>query len=316
MANSSQHNHEHAPVKSSKLLLYALFLTISFMVVELVVGLYTGSLTILSDAGHMVSDAFALFLSWFALYIAKKPTDNLRSYGYHRFQVIATFVNGMSLLVLSLWIMVEACIRFFKPIALEGSSLVYIGIIGLLVNLVAFYIVTRGSRDDMNIKSAILHVASDMLGSLAAAVSGIVIIYTGWMTIDPLLSLFISALLLRATYRLIKQSGHILMEGTPYGLDMQLLKDEITNTPEVVGFHDLHVWSITSNIVASSFHIVVTEQTIKSGQQVLQILAEKLEHKFNITHTTIQIEVEGCTKNQIYCEMLKSDNNEGDKHDH
>lgn len=296
-------NHEHTTVKNSKLLLSSLFLTVSFMIVEAIVGIYTGSLTILSDAGHMLSDAFALFLSWFALYISKKPADSLRSYGYYRFQVIAAFINGIILLVLSLWIIVEAGIRFTKPIDLEGDTLIYIGITGLIVNMIVFYIVTRGYKEDMNIKSAILHVASDMLGSLAATISGIVIIYTGWMQIDPFLSLFISVLLLRATYRLIKQSGHILMEGTPYNVDIQLLEKEINNTSGILGLHDLHVWNITANIAACSFHVVVTEQSIKSGQQILQVLADKLKDKFDINHTTIQIEVEGCAKNQIYCEI-------------
>lgn len=312
--HNSNHNHEHTTVKNSKLLLSSLFLTISFMIVEAVVGIYTGSLTILSDAGHMLSDAFALFLSWFALYILKKPADSLRSYGYYRFQVIAAFINGIILLVLSLWIIVEAGIRFTKPIDLEGDTLIYIGITGLIVNMIVFYIVTRGSKDDMNIKSAILHVASDMLGSLAATISGIVIIYTGWMKIDPFLSLFISVLLLRATYRLIKQSGHILMEGTPYNVDVLLLEKEINSTSGVLGLHDLHVWNITSNIAACSFHVVVTEQSIKSGQQILQILADKLKDKFNINHTTIQIEVEGCAKNQIYCEMQKLDHRGDESH--
>lgn len=307
MSNTHKHDqyHDHPTIKNAKLLLGALSLTVSFMIVELVVGIYTGSLTILSDAGHMVSDAVALFLSWYALYISKKPSDRLRSYGYHRFQVIATFINGISLLFLSIWIIIEACIRLFNPIVLEGETLIYIGITGFLINLISFYIVTRGSKDDMNIKSVILHVASDMLGSLAATISGIVIIYTGWMKVDPLLSLFISALLLRATYRLIKNSWHILMEGTPYEIDMPSLEKEISNTDKVLNFHDLHIWSITSNIIACSFHIVVEEKDIRSGQKIIEALADKLKHKFNINHATIQIEENGCMKNKIYCEIDK-----------
>ncbi len=293
----SDHSHNHQEVSStnSKLLLCSLFITVSFMIVEVIGGVISGSLTLLADAGHMFADAFALFLSWFSIIMSKKPADNQRTFGYHRFQVIAAFINGISLLALTLWIIYEAINKIFSPTPINGYILFYIGALGLIVNSISFIILRQGSHEDMNIKSAIVHVLSDLLGSLAAVIAGIVIIFTGKVIADPLLSLFVSLLLLKATYRLIINSGHILLEGAPKGLTAEAIIHEIKKyIPEIMAIHHVHIWSLYTGKNYITFHINLVEEE-HDYSKIIKKIKEILHDKFDIEHSTIQIEYDECT---------------------
>ena len=288
------HNPKDASATNSKLLLCSLFITVSFMIVEVIGGVLSGSLTLLADAGHMFADAFALFLSWFSIIISQKPADNKRTFGYHRFQVIAAFINGISLLALTLWIIYEAINKIYNPTPINGHILFYIGALGLIVNSISFIILRQGNHEDMNIKSAIIHVLSDLLGSLAAVIAGIVIIFTGKVIADPLLSLFVSLLLLKATYRLIINSGHILLQGAPSGLTAETIIDEIKKyIPEIKNIHHFHIWSLYTGKNYITLHINLAKEE-HDYSKILKKTKEILHDKFDIEHSTIQIEYDEC----------------------
>ncbi|MBN9543056.1 MAG: cation transporter [Alphaproteobacteria bacterium] len=292
-----EHAHHNLDMNSS-LLLKSLILTVSFMIVEIVVGIISQSLTILSDAGHMFTDALALALSWIAIYYSKRPANSIFTYGYHRFQIIATLINGLSLLILSIYIIYEAIIRLFEPITLEGKTLIYVGLAGAVVNAIAFWIISKSSHKDMNIKSALLHVISDLLGSLAAFVAGVVIIYTGWMNIDPILSLFISILLLKTTWRLIKQSSMVLMESSPEGITPELVKTQLLKLNTlIIDIHHIHIWSISSTSNAITLHVIVNSN-INNQDELIKNMREFLHSEFSIDHITIQIETKQCDEMQ------------------
>jgi len=242
----------------------------------------------------MFADAFALFLSWFSIIISQKPADNQRTFGYHRFQVIAAFINGISLLALTLWIIYEAINKIYNPTPINGHILFYIGALGLIVNSISFIILRQGNHEDMNIKSAIIHVLSDLLGSLAAVAAGIVIIFTGKVIADPLLSLFVSLLLLKATYRLIINSGHILLQGAPSGLTAETIIDEIKKyIPEIKNIHHFHIWSLYTGKNYITLHINLAKEE-HDYSKILKKTKEILHDKFDIEHSTIQIEYDEC----------------------
>ena len=286
------HNHHIIDTKNSKLLLVAFFITLCFMVIELIAGIIGESLTLIADSGHMFADSFAILLSWFAINISKKPKDDARTFGYHRFQVIATFINGMSLLVLSIWIIYQAIYRIYVPDNTDGSILFYVGIIGFGINCISLIILRQGSVDDMNIKSAMIQVLSDLLGSLAAIIAGIIIIFTGFTIADPILSLFVSVLLLNATWRLISESCHILMEGSPKCLDMDIIKNEVSSIKEVKDIHHIHIWSLKHNKHYITFHIKIDK--ISETHIILKKIKDILRDKFGIAHSTIQVEHREC----------------------
>ncbi len=270
-----------------------MLLTGVFMVVEAVGGVLSGSLALLSDAGHMLTDFAALSLAWFAFRAGRRRADIRRSYGYHRFQVLAAFVNGLAMVAIALWIVIEAIRRLAAPIeVLPGPMLVIAGI-GLLVNLAAFLILHGADRNNLNIRGATLHVAGDLLGSVAAIVAAVVIMWTGWMPIDPLLSLLVAVLIGRAAYAIIRDSGHILLEGTPENVDPTSLRDHlISQVPEVTDIHHVHIWSLTSERPVVTLHAVLSDEA--DHDAALAALHQALERLFGISHATIQLEHGRC----------------------
>jgi cobalt-zinc-cadmium efflux system protein len=221
----------------------ALILTGIFTLVEIAGGIISGSLALLADAGHMLTDTFALGLAAFAFHVSARPADAKRSFGYHRFQIIAAFVNGLSILLIVVWIVFEAIQRLLAPPDVIGGTMLLVAIVGLVVNVVAFVILHGGDQENLNIRGAVLHVMGDLLGSVAAVAGAIVIIKTGWMPIDPIFSLLVAALLLRSAWQLTRRSAHILLEGSPEWLDVQEMREKIVATvPAVLDIHHVHVW--------------------------------------------------------------------------
>lgn len=294
------HSHDHLETNvtlDKNYLLKALFVSAIFMVIEIIVAMYTGSLTILSDAGHMFTDVLALGLSWYSIRLSTRKSDAIYSYGYHRAQIIAALINGLTLLVLSIYIIIEAVLRIPNPTELNGSTLIWIGGTGFIVNLLGLYFITNASKDDINIKSAFYHVLSDMVGSLAAVVAGIVIIYTNWMLIDPLLSIFISILFLRVTWRLITDSLSILMETTPQDIDYEKLEKQILQiNSKITDVHHIHVWSITKSKRFITLHLTVNDSA--ENDLIIKLLEKMLYNNFHIEHSTIQIENENCNNSK------------------
>jgi cobalt-zinc-cadmium efflux system protein len=225
------HHHGHsygAATADERRIGWAFVIIFGFMLVEVAGGIIAGSLALLADAGHMVSDAAALGMSWAALRVGKRPADQARSYGYKRLEVLAAFVNGLTLFVIAGWIVFEAARRFAHPVEVLGGPMLAVAVAGLLANIVAFIVLNGGNRENLNMRSAWLHVLGDILGFIVAIIAAIVILGTGWSPIDPLLSILVALLILRSAAGIVKSSAHILLEGTPPGLDLRVLRDDLS----------------------------------------------------------------------------------------
>ncbi len=297
------HSHAHAPVPgmtqahaaadNERRVFWTLLLTAGFMVAEVLGGIAAGSLALLADAGHMLTDTASLTLAWAAFRIGRRPQDARRTYGYHRFQVLAAFVNGVTLIAVVGWIAIEAGRRLLAPAPVAGGLMLVIAGLGLLVNILAFAILHGGDRDNLNIRGAALHVIGDLLGSVAAIIAGAVIYTTSWTPIDPLLSLLVALLILRSAWLLVRKSAHILLEGTPDWLDVEALKaDLVAAIPAVEDVHHVHAWMLTSERPLLTMHARV--QSGADHDHVLRAIQKVLEHSHGIGHATIQIEPADC----------------------
>lgn len=287
------HSHHHTGHDSQRRLFWAILLTGGFMIAEVVGGILSGSLALLADAGHMLTDTAALGLAWFAAWISRHPSDEKRSYGYHRVQTLAAFVNGLTLIAIVVWIAIEAIRRFLSPVAVMGLPMLTIAVLGLLINMVVFAILHGGDRDNLNIRGAALHVLGDLLGSVAAIIAALVILTTGWTPIDPLLSLLVAALILRSAWKLTRESGHILLEGVPDGLDAATLRGEIPEQLEAVcNVHHVHVWSLTPGRHLVSLHAAIDED--EDREAALLAIRHLLAERYGLDHATIQLESQHC----------------------
>jgi len=272
----------------------ALVLTSTFMVVEVVGGIISGSLALLADAGHMLTDTMALALAAMAFHVSKRPPDGNLTYGYQRFQILAAFVNGLSLLAIVGWILFEAVSRFINPRDILGETMLVVAAAGLVVNLISFAVLHTGDQENLNIRGAALHVAGDLLGSIAAIVAAIVIIYTGWMLIDPLLSIAVAGLILRSAWSLVKRSAHVLLEGAPEWLDVQTMQQRIVaNVPGVGEIHHVHIWGLTPQQLMLTMHMSL-RGPVDSQSDVIRRVKSFLQEEYGIGHSTIELEVDGC----------------------
>lgn len=285
--------HAHDLAASGRVLGAALALTATFMLVEFIGGLLARSLALVADAGHMLTDAAALALAWAATRIAARPADTRRSFGYQRLRVLATFANGCALLFLVAWIGLEAVQRLANPEPVDPWVVLWIGTAGFGVNLLVFALLRRGDGHDINIAAATLHVVGDLLGSLAAVMAGIVILWTGWLPIDPLLSLIVGALIVRSALALVRRSAHILMEGSPDWLDVTELRDTLEeHIPAIQDVHHVHAWLVGPREALLTMHATVAPTADHTS--VLKQSKALLAERFGITHATIQIEVAAC----------------------
>ena len=270
-----------------------MILTGSFMAVEVVGGVLSGSLALIADAGHMFTDMMALSLSWLAFRVSEMPPDGRRSYGYHRFQVLAAFINGVSLVVLVGWIVFEAAGRILEPVEVMGTAMLVVAALGLVVNIISFTLLHGGDRENLNIKGAAAHVLGDMLGSAAAVTAAIVILATGWTPIDPILSIFVAALIFRSALDLVKRSAHVLLEGSPEWLDMERLKRDLTSQVDgVLDIHHVHAWSLTTQMDMITLHAIVDSRA--DYTKTLEAIKAFLIHECGIGHSTVQIELKVC----------------------
>lgn len=280
------HDH-HLPSDATTMraLAFALALTAGYAVVEAVGGWLAGSLALLSDAGHMATDAAALGLALFAQWVSRRPPSPRASYGYARAEVLAAFINALALLLLVGFIVFEAIVRMANPAPVAGGTVLGIATVGLLINLATAWVLSRASSST-GARSALLHVLSDALGSVAAIVAGAVILTTGWTPIDPLLSLLTAVLILRATWQLLAQTTGVLMESVPAHLDYQEIGVALTAIPGIMGVHDLHVWQMSARHSALSAH--VTLDTGDAWLSVLDAARHMLATRFHIDHVTLQ----------------------------
>lgn len=295
------HSHHHQS-NNKKALFWAFILIATYMVVEVIGGLMTNSLALLSDAGHMLSDAAALGLSLIAIRIGEKIATEKKTFGFKRFEIIAAAINGATLIIISIVIFYEAIERFIHPPEVQSLGMLTIAVIGLLVNILAAWILMRGDKDDnLNVRSAFLHVLGDMLGSVGAIVAALVIYFLGWGIADPIASVIVAALILFSGWRVTKDALHVLMEGSPEHLNLEELKAKLLSITTVQSVHDLHVWSITSGVPMLSCHLAISGEG--RHDQVLRHAQTLLHDEFGIDHSTIQVESEnaGCPSKHGPC---------------
>ena len=279
---------------NQKRVFWAMLLTGGFMLAEVIGGALAGSLALIADAGHMLTDTASLSLAWAAFRVGDWPQDARRTYGYHRFQVLAAFVNGLALIAIVGWIAIEAIRRLLAPIEVLGGLMLAIAAVGLLVNVAAFAILRGGDRENLNLQGAALHVLGDLLGSIAAIVAALVILGTGWTPIDPLLSVFVALLILRSAWLLLRKSAHILLEGAPDWLKIDELREAVTSAmPAIQDIHHVHAWMLTTERSLITMHAEVAPGA--DHQAVLRVIREVLRERFGIEHATVQIETAECT---------------------
>ncbi len=281
------HSHSERRSGQQKNLLIVLLMTGTFMCIEVVGGLFTGSLALLADAGHMLTDVAALGLSAFAMWMAARPSTPEKSYGYHRAEILAAVTNAVVLLLLAVWILYEAYRRVFEPSHVLGIPMLVIGLVGLAANVASMKLLIDESASSLNVRSAYLEVLSDAMSSCAVILGGVIIWMTGWVLIDPLLSAGISVFIMWRTWRLLSQSVHVLMEGVPTRLDAKVVGQAMAGVPGVKGIHDLHIWTITSGLDALSAHVVVPVG--EDRDEVLERLQSLLRDRWRIDHSTMQI---------------------------
>ncbi|MEM9243646.1 MAG: cation diffusion facilitator family transporter [Pseudomonadota bacterium] len=283
------HNHHDQRYTPLKLLSIAIALTLSFAIVEALTGLWAGSLTLLGDAGHMASDSVALAIAAFAAWLAQKPPSPSHSYGLGRAEVIAAWISSILLVLISIAIIIEAIERIHTPIHVKGNAVIIVAFLGLVINLFIAWLLTQGSRT-LNIRAALLHVLSDVLGSIAALISGIVIYFTHWYRIDPLLSIIIGILIMISSFRLLRESLSILMEGVPATINITLVNQDMIKIKGVKAIHDLHIWTLSSGRIALSAHVNIADLSV--WKEILIDLKRLLESKYHIKHITLQPEPE------------------------
>jgi cobalt-zinc-cadmium efflux system protein len=289
------HSHAESPERGNATRVrVALVLTGTFMLVEVAGGILSGSLALLADAGHMLTDTMALALAVFAFRVSERPADTRLSYGYQRFQIIAAFVNGLSLLVIVGWIVFEAVMRLLEPPQVIGGTMLLVALAGLVVNVIVFGVLHGGDQENLNIRGAALHVLGDLLGSVAAIVAAIVIMTWGWMPIDPILSVLVAALILRSAWQLVRRSAHILLEGVPEWLDLEKLQRTIVAAvPEVSEIHHVHVWGLTPQHPMLTMHVVLGQPSV-NVTEVVRSVKQALRDEFAISHSTIEVEFGHC----------------------
>ncbi len=260
------------------------------MVVEFVGGLLSNSLALLADAAHMLTDVAALALSLFALWFAQRPATAEKTYGYLRIEILAALLNGSTLIVLSFFIFREAWERLREPVEIAGGLMLAVAVGGLVVNVVAAFMLHRSSAHSLNVRGAYLHVLGDLLGSVGAIAAALVIVTTGWTLADPLISVLVGTLILVSSYKLVRESLDVLLEAVPAHLDLEEIREEICRIDGVETVHDLHVWTLTSGFFAMSGHVRVAE--VERTREVLDAIHDRMHDRFDITHVTVQVEPE------------------------
>lgn len=286
------HGHAHGHDASEGRVGLAALVTGLFMVVEFAGGLISGSLALIADAGHMLTDFAGLTLAWLGFRVARRPADSKRSYGYGRFGVLVAYTNGLALFAIAGWIVVEAVHRIQSPTEILGGVMLGVAVAGLAVNILAFWLLHGGDLNNLNVRAARLHVLGDLLGSLAALAAALIILATGWTLIDPLLSVLVSVLILGSAFRIVRDSGHILLEGTPAGLDpVRIAEDLKTAVPGVTDVHHIHAWSIAQDRPMITLNARVDGS--RPAGEITAAIKDRLKHEFAVGHATVELEFVG-----------------------
>jgi cobalt-zinc-cadmium efflux system protein len=288
------HDHHHGgDEKNERHIAIAALLTGGFMGVELVGGILAGSLALIADAGHMLSDFGSLALAWIGFRMARRPADSRRTFGFRRFPVLAAFVNGVAIFGVAGWIVFEAVQRLMTPHPITPSLMLWVAGAGLAVNLASFAVLHGADRDNLNIRGALIHVAGDLLGSLAAIIAAVIIMATGWVAADPILSILVATIIVRSAWSLTSESAHILLEGAPTHVDLDAVtRDLADNVEGVADIHHAHLWSLDGRRSMMTLHAKISNET--SGPNVVSRIKKRLRDRHGIGHATVEIEHDDC----------------------
>lgn len=293
--------HGHAPSaagRNKRNLAVVFALTTFYLIVEVVGGLLTGSLALLADAGHMLTDVVGVGLALFAIWFAERPATPERTYGFYRFEILAALTNAVVLIGISLYILYEAYRRFLKPPEVESGLMLAVAAVGLVVNIIGIVILRAGSKESLNMKGAYFEVLSDMLTSIGVIVAGVIMLTTGWYYADPLISAGIGLFILPRTWLLLKDAVGVLLEGTPSDVNLATVREQIAKVKGVTGVHDLHVWSLTSGVNALSVHAVLNDGALHD--EVLLAIQQLVTTDLKIAHATVQVESKGCEDSETH----------------
>lgn len=300
----SDHLHAIPSTAKEKPLFYALILTSIFLIAEVIGGFVTGSLALISDAAHMLTDVMALTIALAAIRISRKPADILRTFGYYRFEILAAVFNTILLFFVAGYIIFEAYQRFFIKVEIQSLGMLLIAAVGLIVNIISMRLLSSGKDKSLNIKGAYLEVWSDMLGSVGVIIAALIIRYTGWDWVDSIIAIAIGLWVLPRTWVLLKDSINILLEGVPEGIDLVTLKKTIESVKGVVNIHELHVWAISSGKISLTAHVVIDDH--QNCDNILNNIRKILADQFNITHTTLQHEIVNCNISENTCNITST----------
>lgn len=292
---SHGHSHaHHADAGNATRIGIAALLTGGFMGVELAGGIISGSLALIADAGHMLSDFGALALAWIGFRMARRPADSRRTFGYRRFPVLAAFVNGLTLFAIAVWIVAEAIVRLNNPHSIEPDLMLWVAVAGLAVNIASFVALHGAERDNLNVRGALLHVAGDMLGSVAAIAAAGIIMATGWVQADPILSMLVALIILRSAWALTAESAHILLEGAPRNISLDEVVNDLSKLEGVADIHHAHLWSLDGRRSMMTLHARLREGA--EGPAVIARIRARLDEGHGVDHATVEIEGEACAE--------------------
>lgn len=303
--------HVHGGAATGRRLGVSILLTFTFVAGEFAAGVYANSLALISDAAHNFADAFALILAWYAVRVSRRPATGTKTFGYHRATILSALANAAALVVMAGWIAVEAAHRLQSPPEVKTGWMVGVALAAVGVNLTIGFWLHAEAKDDLNIRAAFLHQVGDALAAVGVVLSGLLISATGFNWIDPLVSLLIAGMILWTSRTVLAEAVDVLLESVPGHIDVAELVRRLERVPGVRGVHDVHVWTISSGMVACSCHVVVDDQSVKAGQGVQRAVTGALDRDFGITHATVQIEAEGCGVSGVHCEMRKAVDSDG-----
>ena len=308
------HAHSHRGATGS-ILGWSLTATFGFVAVEIFAGIQAHSLALVSDAGHNFTDALALLLAWFGFYLEARPADEIKTYGYHRAGVLSAFGNALTLLALSAWIFYESALRLSHPRAVHEGVMMAVAALGLVLNAGIMWALRSASRHDLNIRGVFVHMLGDLLGSVAIVAGSVVIRYTGWEWVDPVLSILIGVLIVWTAWGIIREALNILLEGLPSGIHFHDVTSAMRAIEGVLDVHDLHIWSLGSSTHALSCHVLIADVPPSASDTILQSLNTVLAERFHISHTTVQFEHSSCAISECGCAIpVQVESHEGHPH--
>ncbi len=309
------HSHAVPGTQNERALRFALLLTTTFLIAEVVAGVLTGSLALISDAAHMFTDAAALAIALVAVRIGKRPADSQRTFGYYRFEILAAAFNAILLFLVAIYILFEAYQRLKNPPEIQSTGMLIVAVLGLGINLVSMRLLSGGKERSLNVKGAYLEVWSDMLGSIGVIIGALIIRITGWSWVDSLVAVAIGLWVLPRTWLLLKESLNVLLEGVPEGIGLDQVQQAILAVPGVQSLHDLHVWTISSGKVSLTVHVVCAAAEVPNDR-LLTAISSMLATQFDIHHSTVQLEQEPCEQANELHSFSPASQDEKEPHSH